>query len=86
MNGKCIEDSGRSRLGGKRVLGCDNKLESLFVQKGYNFGGTCLWSEGNFDGWSDVAFNCPSISALSQLDGNNIVLKLSKRRICSLHL
>lgn len=42
FNGKCIEDSGRSRLGGKRVLGCDNKFDSLFVQKGYNLGGTCL--------------------------------------------
>ena len=24
LNSKCIEGSGRSRLGGKRVVGCDN--------------------------------------------------------------
>ena len=40
LNSKCIEGSGASRLGGKRVV-CDNELEILFCSKECSYGGTC---------------------------------------------
>ena len=81
LNSKWIEGSGRSRLGGKRVVGW-----ACFVQKS-KCGGTCLWVYGNFDWWSRVTFNCSSISVLTQqLDREqyNVKIMLSECRLCIL--
>jgi len=53
LNSKCIEGRGRSRLGGKRLVGCGNEEENLFCSKGCNYGGTCLLIQGNFDSFDN---------------------------------